>query len=127
MIFNFKDTLFNSGKEKVVRVLLRNGADVNSRERDDWTPLHLVAQNGSVQIAEILIQNNATVDAQNKLGKSPLHLAAYFGKFLLCLHRFFLYWFEIYLCGYIKMELFSNLKTKKKNSFLYVTCVYQHS
>ena len=71
---------FNSGKEKVVRVLLRNGADVNSRERDEWTPLHLVAQNGSVQIAEILIQNNATVDAQNKLGKSSLHLAAYFGK-----------------------------------------------
>lgn len=35
-----------SGHEKIAEILLKSGANVDAKEEDDFTPLHLSAQNG---------------------------------------------------------------------------------
>lgn len=42
--------LFNSGHQKVARILLRNGANINAENSDKFTPLHLAAQQSMFDI-----------------------------------------------------------------------------
>lgn len=46
----------------VVRVLLRNGADVERCESDRNSPLYFAAQNGNVEIVEELLEFGASID-----------------------------------------------------------------
>lgn len=39
-------SIYSLGHEKVVKILLENGTDINAEEMDKWTPLHLAAQTG---------------------------------------------------------------------------------
>lgn len=55
--------------------LIRSGADVDAKEIDGWSPLHISAQNGTEKIAEILIRYNATVDIKNNEEFTPLLIA----------------------------------------------------
>lgn len=43
-IFLLKLFIFSSGRRDAVEVLLEYGADINNKDKDDNTPLHLAAK-----------------------------------------------------------------------------------
>lgn len=59
---------------------LATGADVNSRSRDQATPLINAALENQLAVAELLIDRNADVMARNSGGFTPLHAAAFSGS-----------------------------------------------
>jgi hypothetical protein len=60
----------------VVR-LLAAGADVNSRDLDDWTPAHNAANDGHLDTLVALVEAGADVNATDILGESPVYYAMY--------------------------------------------------
>lgn len=50
--------------------------DINLKNKDGYTPLHLAAYFGQKRKAEVLIQAGANLNLQNKYGSTPLYCAA---------------------------------------------------
>ena len=77
------DVLFDAvaaGNKAAVEQALANGADVDSRARDQATPLIAAALDNQLAIAELLLSKGADVMARNSGGFTPLHAAAYSGS-----------------------------------------------
>jgi len=64
------------GNFSVVKALISDGADVNTRDAFGSMPLHLAAREGHIEVAELLIVNGADVSAGDRLGSTPLFHAA---------------------------------------------------
>ncbi|UVC11170.1 ankyrin repeat domain-containing protein [Rhizobium sp. TH2] len=78
------------GNTAAIEQLLAAGADVNSRERDQATPLIKAALQAKFDVAELLISKGADIMARNSGGFTPLHAAAFSGSLpisKLLLHR----------------------------------------
>lgn len=60
--------------------LIAHGADINSKDNQGRTALHLAAERGDALVAEYLIFYNADIDAVDREGRTPLHLAAENGR-----------------------------------------------
>ena len=58
------------GHLSIARILIENGAEVNSPDADGSTPLHVAAQNGHSELVGLLLSFNADVNA-TKSGHSP--------------------------------------------------------
>jgi ankyrin repeat protein len=56
----------------VVRVLLKNGADINARDKSHQSPLHWAVQQGNKDAVELLLQNGADRAVRDSEGKTPL-------------------------------------------------------
>jgi uncharacterized protein len=69
-----------AGDRSAVEQDLANGADVNSRARDQATPLIAAALANQFDIAELLLDKGADVMARNSGGFTALHAAAYSGS-----------------------------------------------
>jgi ankyrin repeat protein len=74
------------GHLQVASLLLRNGADPDSRDDLDRVPLHKVSQGGqlvmaksSLEIARLLVNSGADVNVTDDEGCAPLHAAAQSG------------------------------------------------
>ncbi|MDJ0657978.1 MAG: ankyrin repeat domain-containing protein [Crocosphaera sp.] len=73
----------SNNHEDIATILLNLGLDVNSRDKEDSTPLHYAAVRGSylygrepyTSMIELLIANGADVNIRNIYGQTPLHLA----------------------------------------------------
>ena len=63
------------GYVDVAKVLIRNGADVNAVDEDNWTALHFTAYNGHVDVAQVLLQNGTDVDAVTNMKSTPLRMS----------------------------------------------------
>lgn len=68
-----------AGHERVVETLIKNGADINLRERDGWAPINVAAHKDYERIAEMLLKNGANPNNQNNQGSTPLFTASNFG------------------------------------------------
>jgi ankyrin repeat protein len=55
--------------------LMEAGAQVNSKDKDGWTPLHWAAWNGHLDIVQILLPNGADVNAKDSDGFQPIDVA----------------------------------------------------
>lgn len=63
------------GHRPIAKMLLKNGAQPNVRERGGYTPLHIAAANGDVESIQMLILAGADLHLRSDDGKLPLHIA----------------------------------------------------
>lgn len=67
----------NEKSSMFIEAMLEKGADVNARDIQDWTPLHVAAYYGQEDVCEVLAKvQGIDLDAKNSHGDSPLHMAA---------------------------------------------------
>jgi len=69
-----------NGETETVKRLIENGADVNARDYQHETPLHIASGRGNTEIAQLLIDKGADVNAQDDKQATPLHVAAHNGN-----------------------------------------------
>ena len=72
----------SSGSKRIIKLCLRNGHDINARNNDGETALHLIASAsylGQEVLADYLITKGAKVDLQNNNGETPLLVASQLG------------------------------------------------
>ena len=78
-----KELLKSIRENNVIKVdtLLRAGADVNRKERNDgMAPLHVAASEGQVAIAKMLLDAGADKNAKDSDNQTPLQIAAFNGE-----------------------------------------------
>jgi uncharacterized protein len=63
------------GHAPIVKLLLKNGAQPNVRERGGLTPLHTAAAKGDAESIQLLILAGADLHLRNDAGKLPVNLA----------------------------------------------------
>lgn len=59
------------GHTEAADLLIESGADLNVRQEDGGTPLHIAAALGRAELAELLIKKGADVNAKNRRGDVP--------------------------------------------------------
>ena len=64
-----------NGYETVVKLLIENGAAVDSVNKNGQTPLSLAAEDGHEIVVKLLIENGAVVDLADKWDLTPLSYA----------------------------------------------------
>jgi ankyrin repeat protein len=60
----------------LVRHLLKLGAKVNGRDKDEETPLHLAIRRDQLKLAGILLEHGADANTVNIDGMTPLHISS---------------------------------------------------
>lgn len=63
------------GNLKIAEILIKRGADVNSRDTFKQTPLYYAAHEGHLEMAEFLITKGADVNARDYKQNTPMHYA----------------------------------------------------
>ena len=63
--------------EMLARTLVRFGANINERDHEGFTPLHLAAARGDITIVRMLLEMGADYDAKTEEGDSIVYVAAY--------------------------------------------------
>ncbi len=62
--------------DKVVKLLLKKGAEINMQNNYDETPLHISSKYGHLNIVKYLVDRNADIDTVSESGFTALHYAA---------------------------------------------------
>ncbi len=68
-----------SSTRKICELLINAKANVNFRNKLDYTPLYKAAMRGREDLCALMISNGADLSACDKLGNMPLHQAAKYG------------------------------------------------
>ncbi len=59
-----------------VRAELRDGANIEAKTDNCWTPLHWAAAwNDKPAVVQLLLDHGANIEARTRFGRTPLHLA----------------------------------------------------
>ena len=70
-----------------MELLLQNGADVDAKNQDGKTVLHLLALNGISEGVEMLLKYGARKDIKDGKGRTPLQIAEYYNEAVVALLR----------------------------------------
>ena len=68
-----------NGHEKIVQLLLENGADANAKEVDDEPALIMAAKKGYSGVVRLLLVAGANIEAKDMYGETALLLGARYG------------------------------------------------
>ena len=63
------------GHDGKVKQLIQDGADVNAKGSNGWTPLHMAAIGGHQVLAKFLLEQGADINARDEQTKTPAELA----------------------------------------------------
>ncbi|XP_059080155.1 serine/threonine-protein phosphatase 6 regulatory ankyrin repeat subunit B-like [Tigriopus californicus] len=66
----------SSGHYEMVQVLLGQGSDYTSVDKDGWTPMHSAAKAGFLNVVKLLVDSGASTLAETANGRIPLWYAA---------------------------------------------------
>uniref|UniRef100_A0A2K5K4U9 Poly [ADP-ribose] polymerase n=1 Tax=Colobus angolensis palliatus TaxID=336983 RepID=A0A2K5K4U9_COLAP len=77
-------TLITFHSYKLTELLLRKGANVNEKNKDFMTPLHVAAERAHNDVMEVLHKHGAKMNALDTLGQTALHRAALAGHLQTC-------------------------------------------
>ena len=91
-----------SPKQKQLQTLVEQKEKKNER-----TPLHFVAQNGSMKAIEVFLKYSENIEVSDKHGLSPVHLAAWHGH-------------SEMVSRLLEMEFYVDSKDKEGRSVLYL-------
>lgn len=69
------DLIFFVDNEKLVEILIQNGAQIDISDNIGNTPLHSASSFGYEKMVDLLISKGANISAENNLGYTPLHAA----------------------------------------------------
>ena len=61
---------------KVARLLLEHGADVNARNHERATPLHIAVEDGRVEVVQVLLEHGADVIAEDQNGRTAFQVVS---------------------------------------------------
>ena len=59
--------------EIVTNFLISKGADVNIKDKTEYTPLHYASRNNNLELVKLLIAKGANVNAKEEHGITPLN------------------------------------------------------
>ena len=59
----------------IARLMLEHDADVNARNGNRETPLHIAARSGEVEVARVLLENGAKINEEDDKGRTPFQHA----------------------------------------------------
>ena len=68
------------GQVKVVKFLLKSGAQVDAVSRRGRTPLHDASKRGHSEVVELLVEAGADIAAQDEDGLSAVHWAVVYNR-----------------------------------------------
>lgn len=74
----------HSKRKQIAELLIRKNANLNEKNKDFLTPLHLAADKAHYDVMEILLKHGAKVNALDGLGQSALHRCAREGNIQAC-------------------------------------------
>ncbi|KAK6293658.1 hypothetical protein J4Q44_G00359840 [Coregonus suidteri] len=69
-----------SGNPAVASLLIRAGADVNTRDKDGKTPLMVAVLNNHEELVQLLLDSGADHDVKNEFGSGAAEMAKAFGR-----------------------------------------------
>ncbi|XP_045472381.1 uncharacterized protein LOC123679068 [Harmonia axyridis] len=70
-----------NGNLSIIDILLRHGADVNSKNMENYTPLHFAVRNGHLEAVKALLKNKEiNMNALDSNRYTPLHIAVEIGR-----------------------------------------------
>ncbi|XP_051155642.1 ankyrin-1-like isoform X2 [Leptopilina boulardi] len=64
------------GHAHIVHFLIRNDANIDAKDINEYTPLSLAIGGNYMEVAKIIIQNGADVNIRQRNGETPLHIAS---------------------------------------------------
>ena len=59
----------------MIKMLIENGANVNSKDKNGLTPLHIAVKDNEIDLAKILLDYGANIETKSKYAHTPLILA----------------------------------------------------
>ena len=69
-----------AGDVEQMRALLARRVDIEARNAQGLTPLHVAAAGGDLAVVQLLVQHGADVHAQSYIGSTPLDHAITYGR-----------------------------------------------
>ena len=59
----------------LLRFIISKGTNIEARDYEDWTPLHLACTQDITGIVNCLVSKGANIERQNDKNATPLHYA----------------------------------------------------